>query len=67
MIFVFFNPFGKKLDDVEKSVVQVYCYNEKGNINGVNKKRVSSGLNINKNENNKKLMYNFIGKVKLHM
>ncbi len=40
---------------------------EKGNINGVNKKRVSSGLNINKNENNKKLMYNFIGKVKLHM
>jgi hypothetical protein len=40
---------------------------EKGNINGVNKKRVSSGLNINKNDNNKKLMYNFIGKVKLHM
>jgi len=40
---------------------------EKGNINGINKKRVSSGMNINKNDNNKKLMYNFIGKVKLHM
>jgi len=40
---------------------------DKGNINGINKKRISSNLNINKNENNKKLMYNFIGKVKLHM
>ena len=40
---------------------------EKGVVNGIKKKKISLGLNVNKNENNKKFMYNFIGKVKLHM
>ena len=36
---------------------------EKGTVNGFSKTRISSGLNKNKNDNNKKLIYNFIGKV----
>ena len=40
---------------------------DKGNINAINKKRISLGNNINKNDNNKKLTNNYIGRVKIHI
>ena len=40
-------------------------------INSLNKKRISSGLSVNKNDNkhnnNKKLLNNYVGKVKIHI
>ena len=41
--------------------------NEKVNLSGINKTKNSSHTNLNKNENNKNLMYNFFGKVKLNV
>ena len=40
---------------------------EKVIINNLNKKRISSGMSVNKNENNNKKLNNFIGKVKIHI
>ena len=58
---------------VKPAVINNFLKKDKqgrGIVSGVSKKRISSGININKNDgnnNNKKLLNNFVGKVKLHM